>query len=92
MKIPYGDKVFSIDNTYIFRLGKVVNGNNPKFVYKCFVHNNKETTTQKYRIVDIDKLKHIIHCENDRTFMYYDNCKYVQECYLNNLGKWEIFE
>lgn len=53
MKIPYGDKIFDINNTYIFRLGKVIGtntNNNP-----VFIHEYKETKIQKQR-------KQIIGC------------------------------
>lgn len=94
MKIPYGNKVFDVNDTYVYKLGKVIgtnNNNNPVFIHEYFVHNNKETKMQKHKIAKIDKRKHIIYCENSRMFIYYDNCKYVRECTTNSLGNLRIF-
>lgn len=41
MYISIGNKTYDIDNTYVFRLGRLVNTGEPKNVYADYVYNGK---------------------------------------------------
>lgn len=47
MKIPYGNKMYDVNNTYIFRIGRMVGHGVPKYIYAEYVHDNTITSVRK---------------------------------------------
>lgn len=72
-----GNQIRKVENEYVFEISKKIGTTIPKYVKVSFVHGNSKVPVNKFKILKIDKAKHIIVCENGNRFRYWDNCYFI---------------